>query len=237
MVKDIARAIEQEKIYLALKESGAEVKVFDFIGPCGYSDINEFYWDKQLYLLKTTPYVNEEEPYITLDFTTKYFQNKTPAFLWTITCPTMYAFVPNEFTDFDKLRQYGLEPIRIGYSAQNGIIISADGDLRIFLIYPGNLEIRSDHFLGFFRDFLFSYYPNIEVNKNDILVNGKKVLGSVQIPHMSGMGVFVAQVSFSDQSELIKKICGKTVKTPGFLDPEIISPYELKDGFAEWLGM
>ena len=234
--KNTERAIQQEVIYLVRKAKGEDVKIYDFIKPCGYTDVNEFYWDKQLYLLRHTQYVEVEEPYISLNLTTEFFENKVPAFLWTINCPVTYAFVPNSFTDFESLSKHGLEPVKIGYSADNGVIISSDGDLRIFLIYPGNLEIQADHFLSFFKDYLSEHFDNVTVDKNDVLIDGKKVLGSVLMP-FNKMGVFVSQISFSDKSELIKKVCGESVKVPGFIDPAVLSPYSLKDGFASWLGI
>lgn len=236
VVKNIERAVQQEIVYHIRKAKGEDVKIYDFIKPCGYSDVNEFYWDKQLFLLKHANYVDVEEPYISLNLTTEFFENKIPAFLWTINCPTTYAFVPNSFTDFKRLTDLGLEPVKIGYSADNGVIVSSDGDLRIFLIYPGDLEIRTDHFLTFFRDFLSDYFENVVVDNNDVLVNGKKVLGSVLMP-FNKMGVFVSQISFSDKSDLIKKVCGEAAKVPGFIDPAVLSPYTLKDGFASWLGI
>lgn len=235
--KDIVTAIQQEAIYMLRKDSGEDVHIYDFIGPCGYSDINDFYWEKQHYLLRHADYVVEEEPHISLDFTNYFFKNRIPAFLWTIKCSTSYAFVPNEQTDFTAILENGLTPLKIGYSAQNGIIISSDGDLRIFLIYPGYLEIKTEYFLSFFRDYLVEKFESVVIDKNDILVDRKKVLGSARIPQINEMGVFVIQASFSDKSELIKKICGESVKVPGYLDPAIVSPYELKDGFLSWLGM
>lgn len=237
ITKDIATAVEREADYLLRKNSGEDVHIYDFIGPCGYTDVNEFYWDKQLYLLQHTNYIVEEEPYIDLNFTNYFFRNKVPAFLWTIKCNTTYAFVPNEQSEFAAIQESGLTPLKIGYSAQNGIIISSDGDLRIFLIYPGDLEIKTEHFLSFFKDYLADKFDSVEIDKNDVLVNGKKVLGSARIPQINGMGVFVIQTSFSDKSALIKKICGESAKIPGYLDPNVVSPYDLKDGFLRWLGM
>lgn len=236
MEKDIARAVQREREYLVRKERGEEVKIFDFIGPCGYSDVNEFYWDKQFYLFRTQNWANVEEPYITLDFTAEYFRNQTPAFLWTIDCPIKYAFIPNDFENIDLLVGYGLEPLKIGYTAQNGIIISSDGDLRIFLIYPGEIEILSEHFLGFFRDTLEEVYENVTIDKNDVLIDGKKVIGTVLFPHMN-MNVFVAQVTYTSNKALIKEICGETAKIPGKIDKTLISPYTLKNRFAQWLGL
>lgn len=236
MKKDIAKAVQQESDYLVRKERGEEVKIFDFIGPCGYSDVNEFYWDKQFYLFRSQNWANVEEPYITLDFTREYFRNQAPAFLWTIDCPVQYAFVPIDYQNTDMLISYGLEPLKIGYTAQNGIIISSDGDLRIFLIYPGEIEILSEHFLEFFRDTLEEVYDDVVISKNDVLIDGKKVVGSVLFPYMN-MNVFVAQVTYSSNETLIKKICGETAKVPGKIDKTLISPYTLKNRFAQWLGL
>ena len=236
MAKDIVQAIERENEYQKQREKGEDVKIYDFIGPCGYDDVNDFYWDKQYYLLRHQPYVVEREPYIDLGFTSQYFANKIPAILWTISCSTRYAFVPVEFTNFELLEQYGLTPLQIGYSGRNGIIISDNGDLRIFLIYPDSITVPVDYILEFFRTRIAKKYDNTIVDKNDILVAGKKVVGSAEFSYMD-MHAFVVQVTFNDNGELIRKICGETEKVPGYLDPTIISPYTLKNSFTAWLGV
>lgn len=235
--KNIERAIQQEVIYVVRKAKGEDVKLSDFISPYGYSSVKDFYWDKTLHLLQHSNCVELEEPYIDLKLAKEFLENKIPAFLWTINCPTTYAFIPSDFTDLELLSEYNLEPVKIGYSSKDGgVVISSDGDLRIFLIYPGNLEIKLEHFLTFFKECLSEHFSDVILDGNDILVDKKKVLGSVLIP--SGkMGIFVAQVSFSDKREIIEKICGKAVKVPGFVNPKILSPYALKDKFSSWLGI
>ena len=234
--KNIERAIQQEVIYVVRKAKGEDVKIDDFINSCGYSSANEFYWDKQIYLLKQSNCVELEEPYIDLKLAKEFLENKIPAFLWTINCPTTYAFVPNEYVDTEPLIKHGLEPVKIGYpsSVLKDVIISSDGDLRIFLIYPGSLDLRTDHIVSFFKDYLDEYFENVTANSNSVFIKNKKVLGSIILPS-SKMGIFVAQVSFSDKSELVKKVCTGTTDAPGFIDPTVLSPYALKDGFSSWL--
>lgn len=236
MEKDIRRAIEQEAIYLRKKfeEHDENAKIYDYIGPCGYDDVNDFYWDKQKYLFKTQPFIIEEEPYIDLAFTAEYYRDKIPAFLYTIDCFEDYAFIPNDFEDTEILEENNLVPLKIGYDARNGVIISSDGDLRIYLIYDGSLEVPCDVFMNFLKDVLEEYYDNVVVDGNDIMIDGKKVIGSVAFRY-ADMNSIVFQCTFTDRVELIREICGVTPKTPGFIDKNIISPEELRDRFIVWL--
>ena len=236
--KNIERAIQQEVIYVVRKAKGEDVKIDDFISPCGYFSADEFYWDKQIHLLRHSNCVELEEPYIDLKLAKEFLENRIPAFLWTINCPTTYVFVPNEFTETEAFSKYKLKPVKIGYSTSvlSEPVVSSDGDLRIFLIYPGNLDIQTYHIVPFFRDYLSNYFDNVTANKNSVFIYNKKVLGSIIIPS-SKMGIFVAQVSFSDKSELIKKLFEKTTDIPGYIDPKILSPYTLKNGFSSWLGI
>ena len=236
MKKDIKSAVEQEAIYLRRKfeEHDENARIYDYIGRCGYDDVNDFYWDKQKYLFKTQPFHIVEEPFIDLGFTAEYYRDKIPAFLYTIDCFEDYAFIPNDFENTEILEENGLVPLKIGYDARNGVIISSDGDLRIYLIYGGDIEVPCTVFLDFLKETLEDYFDNVVVDGNDILIDNKKVIGSVEFQY-AGMNTVVFQCTFNDRVELIREICGVTQKTPGFIDPDIISPETLKDKFVEWL--
>ena len=236
MKKDIKTAIEQEALYLhkKLEEHDENARIYDYIGPCGYDDVNEFYWDKQKYLFKSQPFIIVEEPYIDLAFTAEYYRDKIPAFLYTIDCSEDYAFIPNDFDNTEILEENNLVPLKIGYDARNGVIISSDGDLRIYLIFDGDIEVPCTIFLDFLKETLEEYYDNVVVDGNDILINNKKVIGTVEFRY-ADMNSVVFQCTFNDRVELIREICGNTPKTPGFIDKNIISPETLKNKFIQWL--
>lgn len=236
MEKNIVQALEQEKKYLEQRSRGEKVRLRDFVKECGYDDVNDFYWEKQSYLFRHQPYIVEKEPYIDLSLSQQYFLDKKPALLYTINCSVNYVFVPQEFTDVNKLWNLGLTPVKLGYRYKDEVIISSDGDLRIFLIYPKEINVTPEYILGFFRSELADIYDGVEMRGEDILISGKKVMGSAEF--LKGdMKVFIAQVSYNDPSRLLEKIYGKTAKPFGCVDARFISPYELKDRFVKWLGI
>ena len=236
MEKNIVQALEQEKKYLEQRSRGEKVRLRDFVKECGYDDVNDFYWNKQAYLLKHQPYVVEKEPYIDLSLSQQYVLDKKPALLYTINCSVNYVFVPQEFTDVNKLWNLGLTPVKLGYRYKDEVIISSDGDLRIFLIYPKEINVTSEYILGFFRSELAEIYDDVEMRGEDILISGKKVMGSAGF-RIGDMKVFITQVSYNDPSRFLEEIYGKTTKPFGSVDARLISPYELKDRFVEWLGV
>lgn len=236
MNQNIEQALEQEKKYLEQRSKGEKVQLLDFIQKYGFEDPNEFYWNKQAYLLRHQPYVVEKEPYIDLSLTQQYFADQKPALLYTINCSVRYAFVPQELPDKDivKLWNAGFTPIRLGYKHKDGVVVSSDGDLRIFLIYPKNINITAEYILGFFRSELADLYDNVEMEGEEILIDGKKVAGSAEL-QIGNMKAFIAQLNYTNANESVLK--GISTRPFGSIDANLISPYELKDRFVKWLGI
>lgn len=236
MEKNIELAIQKEEEYIQRKvyQEDNTANIYDYLAEAGYDDIEEFREDKTIYLLKHQNYIIDEVPEIKEDCYVDKIKNKIPAFVYIIHSGNNFAFVPNTFDKDDILAEYNIIPARMNYEAKNGVIITSDGDLRVVLIMPDFIEIPQNYFLIKIRDYLSKYFADVRIDNNDIMLNNKKVLGS-GLKNENSMNVFMFQITFVDRSELIKKICTTSIKEPGFIDPNIVSPEQLKNEFLSWL--
>ena len=236
MKKDIEAAYKAEIQYYKDKETQHSnvLDILDYIKPCGYNTYDEYFADVQEYKLKIQNYEIVEEPYIAPNIPIPYLNNHQPAFLYTINCETNYAFVKNDFTQFDILEKYNYTPVQLGYETSSGAILSGDGDLRIYLIYPIQINLDFSYFLNKLRNYLSNYYNNVTVDNNDILINGKKVCGSIMLIFNS-MKILLMQINFTDKKDIIQEICGVNAKVPGYIDPNILTAENLKNEFLTWL--
>jgi hypothetical protein len=236
MEKNIELAIEKEREYLERKVTNGDntANIYDYLGLAGYDNLEEYFRDKSLHMLTNLDYTVVEEPYIGENVPVEYVMNKQPSFLYTINCNTSYAFIPLGYEDDGTIASSGLQIVSLGYNAEHGVILSFDGDLRVYLIIPDAIDLHSDYFINRMSEYISENYMECTVDNNDIMIGNKKVAGSAEI-HYNNMRIILFQVTFNDNSELIKRICGEQAKEPGCIDSKILSPYELKDEFLRWL--
>lgn len=186
--------------------------------------------------LKSQDYQIVEEPEINANIPLPYLASKTPAFLYTINCDYNYAFVPMSYNNYKPLEDLGYTPVKLGYENSNGPILSASGDLRIYLIINKNkdIEVSYHYFLIKLREYLDIYFDDVSISNNDILIGGKKVLGGAMIEH-NGMLVVVFQINFVNKENDINKVCPYLKKKPGFIDSSVVTAEQVKDEFLSWL--
>ena len=141
-----------------------------------------------------------------------------------------FIYHGNEEYNAQTVKELDIPVYEIGY--EGGTIVGAAGDLSIGIFYPDTIDLRSDYILDKIASILQNHGIAAQVDNNDVLVDGKKVLGSAHLTS-NGFFVFVAYASFSDKSELIQKICGNAAKAPSYLTG--ISRSELIRGMSEWL--
>ena len=123
------------------------------------------------------------------------------------------------------------------YGTFGGAIVVSPGDYSIGVILPSTIEVDSNFFLNNIALILKKYFENVKVDNNDILIDNKKVLGSAGFGNEEYF-FFVAQISFSDKTELIQNICGdidENGKQPGYINPNILSSNQLKEELLIWL--
>lgn len=236
MEKNISLAYQEETNYYAdkVRLNSNTLDVLDYIGKAGYDNYEEYYVDLQEYLLKTQNYEIVEEPEINANVPVPYITSNTSAFLYAINCNVNYAFVPNSINDYTTIESHGYTPVKLGYESSNGPILSCDGDLRIYLMYPVNIDISYKYFSDKMSQLLSNYYEDVTTDNNDVMVNGKKVIGGASTI-MNNMRIVVFQINFVDKLAAIQDICGISDKVPGHIDSSVISPEEFKNEFLKWL--
>lgn len=236
MEKNILLAYQEEINYYAdkVRLNSNTLDVLDYIGKAGYDNYEEYYIDLQEYLLKAQNYEIVEEPEINANIPVPYITSNTSAFLYAINCNVNYAFVPNRINDYTTIESHGYTPVKLGYESSNGPILSCDGDLRIYLMFPANIDISYSYFSVKMSQLLSNYYEDVSTDNNDVMVNGKKVIGGASTI-MNNMRIVVFQINFVDKLAAIQDICGISDKVPGHIDSSVISPEEFKNEFLKWL--
>ena len=236
MGKDIALAYQEEIHYYEDKEKlhSNTLDILDYINKAGYDNYDVYYSDLQEYLLKLQDFEIVEEPEINANIPIPYISGNKPAFLYAINCGVNYAFVPNRINDYNVIIEHGYTPVKLGYESSNGPILSSDGDLRIYLLYPMSIDLSYEYFSKKMVAFLKNYFDDVKFDSNDIMLNDKKIIGGA-CTTMNNMRIVVFQVNFVDKSSDIEAICGPTKKLPGFIDSSIISAENFKNEFLTWL--
>ena len=234
--KNIERAIQKEAEYLRRKitEGDNTANIYEYLADSGYDNLEEYNRDKSVFLLTHQNYEVVEEPYIGEDVPVEYIMGNRPAFLYTIDCGTSYAFIPLGYEDDGTIAESGLQIVNLGYNARHGVILSFDGDLRIYLIIPDEIDIHTDYFINKMSEYITENYKECTVDNNDLMIEGRKVGGTAEIEY-NGMRMMLFQITFNDNYNLIRQICGVQTKEPGYINKNILSPYTLKNEFLEWL--
>ena len=215
-MKNIANAIKAEQEYVNLTLMGEQVNFMDFLSKFGYNNFKDFLNDKNDYKLKSLKWDVVCQPKIDLIVTNRNIALQKPAFMYSI------------------MQNMGYKVVSMGYNSENGVILSFDGDLRVYLIVPNTIDVDDITFLLKMKRYFVSLGLNAVVKDNDILVDGKKVCGSGMFS-INGMLNIVYQINFTDHIKEIENVCGKGEKRPGFIPTNILTPETLKDEFISWI--
>lgn len=231
-MRDIQRAIAVEREYIQYRLDGAEpYSLADAIEDCGFDDLEDYYAVKLDHLVGVLDFYICDEPsdlgaQLTIDATA----NKIP---FAVFCKATSTGVYHGDEDLDAgyCAEHGI-PI-LEYHSSGGNIVITEGDMAIGLSVPVK-GVSADYILKHLADIIAKYEDDVCVDRNDIMVGGKKVAGSANYHTESGIG-FVIHFSFSDKTDLIRNICtdSPSIKRPGFL--ERISPEQLRQEVITWL--
>ena len=230
MKKDIQLAYKAEQKYL--KEGGDLVNMLNVYG---YGNLEEYFSDKNDYLLKRYEFVNH---YLTND---KDLLNRIKQSIinqeygfWTLDASYTFACVGSDPIDYDLAEKLGVKVFDIGYGG--GTIISSPKDVACLFMYPLVSTVDTDFFFNKLMKFLNSKSSKFIRDNNDVMFDGKKVIGTSELTQ-DKLKVFCIVASFNDNSEIIEKLCPPKVKKPGIIPGDILTKKELEMEIASWANL
>lgn len=230
----ISKAIEIEKQYQHIKlTTDREESLISLLNPLGYETLEQYFTDKIDYQ------INQLEVY-------KYTGNmlnipkeinnaiasKTP----TIFLPyakRRFIWHGNEEIDMDLCSELNIDILTLNYFGGN--IVSGPGDFSMGLLVPKTIDVTFEYFLNRYANFYKKFFSDVTIDNNDILINNKKIQGSIFFDS-NDMYFFGTAISFIDRTNLIKKICKKqSVKIPGYINKNILSKDTLYREVSSWV--
>lgn len=145
----------------------------------------------------------------------------------------IHAYHGNQPIDYDLCKELDVRVVELKYAG--GTIIGSADDLSIIIVFPETMGMTHETVIEKFVEIIGKYVPNTTYDGNDILVDGDKVSGSA-IRQICGSWVWMAQISFGDYSEYIKKICQKpAIKKPSYIVSTLLTRDLLEKEIIAWL--
>lgn len=234
-MKNIEKAIEAEQEYLKEKQKGTQPNVHDYLGQWGYSDLDEFQLDKKSHELKQLDWIVYVLPKLSISPIQEYVKNKQAVFAYCINTGEKAAHIKKDDPRISELERLGYHVFEVGVqNLEDGLIITHDGDLRVCVSLPVEMNVTQEWFLRRLCRFLNSLGLNATIGNNDVLVNDRKICGCGSFTN-DGMISMVFQISFTDHIEEIESICGIKPKRPGFIDSSVLTAEQMKDEFLSWV--
>lgn len=139
--------------------------------------------------------------------------------------------INKEFCDINSIK-YRYE------NRSGGCMVLFPGNIIIQDVYPTDNFLRQHAFLGDLVEYLQAKGINAVTNNNDIMVDGRKVVGAVSETlqgNYKGWVFFGLSISINADAELIDKICTKEMaKVPGALSDYGISAEEIMEFSLDW---
>lgn len=215
-MKNIKNAIQLETEYIQNRLNNINV-ILD-LSSCGYDSLNDYFKDKKEYLLKTCGVQIKNNMFMEdiENVTETAILNGQPSLFIPYGEP-LFAWHGDEPIDLNLCQKLGVVVHDMRY--RGGTIVCGENDLEVELVIPNKIDVNAQYFL----QKIVNIIPNATIDHNDIMVNNKKVLGSME-REVNNMFIFAFHASFSDQSAIASQICTKpAIKEIGFL------PIELKE--------
>lgn len=235
MKHDIKLAIhkEQQFVYDKIYEHKTNLELIDYIKEAGYDNINNFLADKEQYIMKSIHLDIVKAPKINNKYTEDYIEKSIPVLLYSIHTGENYLFVTDDTEGYDCPKE--LTKVNLGYNSDHTLIISPDGDLRIYVILPIFTGITTSWFLKKMKTYLSKYFDNVEIVENRyIAIDGKIVVRSVS-KEMNKMLCIMFNISFVDSTDLHNLDENFDRENDGVIDSEIITAEEFKDEVVSWV--
>lgn len=235
MKPDIKLAIHKELqfVYEKIYEKKNNVELINYIKEAGYDSVEKFLDDKQQYMLKSIHLDIIKVPKINNKYKDDYVNNSIAAMLYAIHTGENYLFITDEAEDIQLPEN--IVKINLGYKSEQSMIVSPDGDLRIYVIVPMFTGINTSWFLHKMKTYLSNYFDNVDILDNRyITIDGKIVVRSVYA-EMNNMYCIMFNISFVDSTEIITLPCNENREINGLINTEVLTAEEFKDEIVNWI--
>ena len=233
-MSDILKAIKKEKEYLSYRMKGEEpFHLVDAIRECGFDSLVDYFKAKTEYAFDNLNFsFVEKKPSECIDYFFHMMNTKE----------TGVVFIDSDetFVFSGESKPYNAEyceknniPIYPLYTS-GGAIVSTENDFSIGICFPETVGVDAHFILSKLKGIFGKYMENVEVEGNDILLNGNKICGSI-LYHKNHMKCFACHFSFNDNSEIIEKICNVSgsVKNPSCVGNLSVDTF--KNELKDWL--
>lgn len=231
---DIVRAIAKEKEYLKYRMRGEEpFHLVDAVKECGFESLSDYFKAKTKYKFNSLKFVFiEKKPSECIDYFFEMMNSKETGVVFIDSDRTFVFSGESKPYNVEYCEKHSI-PIYPLYTP-GGAIVSTEGDFSIGICYPETVGAEVEFILSNLKSIFSKYIEGVTVNGNDILINGKKICGSIMY-RRNGMKCFACHFSFKDNSELIEKICNVSgsIKIPTVIDGLTVAMF--KKELREWL--
>lgn len=230
-MSNLDAAMKAEEGYISNRLRGIDERsLIDIIADYGFESLAEYHEQKSQYLFEHAGYA---EVYTTDE---KAFEDISKILI--AEKPTLlfekhdepFIYLGSKEYDAAAVEASGIKAYDGGYLG--GTIVGGAGDLSVGIFYPSSIDIREGYLLGKFAKILQSNGVAAVADNNDILTDGKKVIGTACLATETFYG-FVAYISFSDNTELVTQICGESEKKPGYITGMTVD--EFMEAVRQWL--
>ena len=230
--------INNQHIYNVEHDIEEEISFIDQIKALGYNDLEEFFNDKTEYEMQQVlrGQVYSVEPKDAMPTLRSLVYNNKYGIVSVYTNETCvhHGQDPSKTLNVKYCEEHNI-PI-YPYDSFGGNIVATKDDYSVALLLPLTVDISAGFVLDKTKQILLKYFNNVEIQDNDILINGKKVAGATSFG-TEDFFFLIYHFSMSDKEELITAICGAPTsgKQPGYIDTTILSTKQLMEDFLSWL--
>lgn len=220
MEKDIVLAIQKEEEYIQRKIVGGDntANLYDYLAKAGYIDINDFNYDKFFYNLTSLNITSVTDSATVLQPMAYNNYLNGISFCYFVEYDKHFALVPMSFSqeDEERFNEYGFDCFKCGYD-DGGIILTDPRDFRFCIAFDKpNINRMPSYILNELYSFLLTYYPELTIDENDFMYDGKKVAGCVRFD-TPDLSVFAINISIIDMYDYAEELGIIKTKIPGCL--------------------
>lgn len=230
-MSNLDAAMKAEEGYINNRLQGIDDRsLIDIIAEYGFESLTEYHRQKSVHQLIQTDfnvmYTTDERAFTDIS---SILISESPTLLFE-KHEEPFVYLGSKEYDAKAIEESGVKAYDGGYLG--GTIVGGPNDLSVGIFYPSSIDIREDYLLSEFAKILQSRGVSAIVENNDILVNGKKVIGTACLATETFYG-FVAYISFSDNADLVTRICGENEKKPGYITD--MTADEFIEAVKQWL--